>query len=172
MDAGTLFLAKVLLYQHNYEAIQPCMSTFTQILYQIIFSTKNRERTLRANQRDKLFHYISGILTNHKCHLYQINGIEDHIHILTHVHPSVALSDLVKDIKLASTKFIKENNLFPNFKGWQDGYAAFTYSIDRKETLIRYVANQIEHHRKTGFREEYLTLLKEQHVEFDEKYLL
>lgn len=127
---------------------------------------------MSENQRDKLFQYISGILTNHKCHLYQINGVEDHIHILTHVHPSVALSDLVKDIKLTSTKFIKENNLFPNFNGWQDGYAAFTYSIDRKETLIRYVANQIEHHRKTGFQEEYLTLLKEQHVEFDEKYLL
>ncbi|HMV08375.1 MAG TPA: IS200/IS605 family transposase [Cyclobacteriaceae bacterium] len=84
------------------------MSTYTQIIYQIIFSTKNREQTLAANTRHELFKYISGILANYKCHLYQINGVEDHIHILTHLHPSIALSDLVKDIKLASTKFIKE----------------------------------------------------------------
>jgi putative transposase len=67
---------------------------------------------------------MSGILENKKCHLYQINGVEDHIHILTHLHPSVALADLVKDIKLASTKFIKEKGLFPQFSGWQDGYGA------------------------------------------------
>lgn len=144
------------------------MSTYTQI----IFSTKNREQTLAANTRHELFKYISGILANHKCHLYQINGVEDHIHILTHLHPSIALSDLVKDIKLASTKFIKEKNLFRNFKGWQDGYGAFTYSVDRKKILIQYVANQIEHHQKVSFREEYLSLLKEQEVEFDRNYLL
>jgi REP element-mobilizing transposase RayT len=97
--------------------------------------------------------------------------MEDHIHILTHLHPSVALSDLIKDIKLASSKFIKENNLFPGFSGWQDGYGAFTYSIDRKDSLISYIKNQEEHHRIKTFREEYLELLKEHEVEFDEKYL-
>ncbi len=148
------------------------MSTYTQILYQIIFGTKNRERTLSADRRDELFKYISGIIQNKKCHLYQINGVEDHIHILTHLHPSVALADLVKDIKLASTKFIKEKNLFINFKGWQDGYGAFTYSIDRKQILINYVLNQVEHHQKKTFREEYVELLHEQGIEFDEKYLL
>lgn len=148
------------------------MSTYTQILYQIIFGTKNRERTLSADRRDELFKYISGIIQNKKCHLYQINGVEDHIHILTHLHPSVALADLVKGIKLASTKFIKEKNLFINFKGWQDGYGAFTYSIDRKQILINYVLNQVEHHQKKTFREEYVELLHEQGIEFDEKYLL
>jgi REP element-mobilizing transposase RayT len=93
------------------------MSTYTQILYQIIFSTKGRERTLSADKRDELFKYIAGILQNKKCHLYQINGVEDHIHILTHLHPSIALADMVKDIKLATTKFIKEKNLFANFNG-------------------------------------------------------
>jgi putative transposase len=148
------------------------MSTYTQILYQIVFSTKNRERTLSAEKRDELFKYISGIVQNKKCHLYQINGVEDHIHILTHLHPSIALSDLVKDIKLASTKFIKEKNLFVNFNGWQDGYGAFTYSIDRKQILINYVINQVEHHRVKTFREEYVELLQEHGIAFDEKYLL
>ena len=148
------------------------MSTYTQILYQIIFSTKNREHTLIAHHRTDLFKYISGILENKKCHLYQINGVEDHLHILTHLHPSIALSDLVKDIKLASTKFIKENGLFPQFGGWQDGYGAFTYSIDRKDILINYIKNQEQHHQKKSFREEYIELLAEHGVQYEEKYLL
>lgn len=148
------------------------MSTYTQILYQIVFSTKNRERTLTAAHRKELFQYIWGILQNKKCHLYQMNGVEDHIHILTHLHPSVSLSGLVKDIKIASSKFIKDNNLFPHFTGWQDGYGAFTYSSDRKDILIAYIKKQEEHHRKKTFREEYIELLKEHEIEFDEKYLL
>jgi putative transposase len=148
------------------------MSPYTQILYQIVFGTKNRERTLDGEHRPELFKYISGILENKNCHLYQVNGVEDHLHILTHIHPSVSLADLVKDIKLASTKFIKEKNMFPKFKGWQDGYGAFTYSLDRKDVLVNYIKNQEKHHKVKTFREEYIELLKENHIEYDEKYLL
>ncbi|MBK9014557.1 MAG: transposase, partial [Saprospiraceae bacterium] len=98
------------------------MSTYTQSLYQIVFSTKHRQPTLAKEGRDELFKYIWGILKNKKCHLYRINGVEDHIHIVTSLHPSVALADLVKDIKLASNDHIKETGLFPDFGGWQDGY--------------------------------------------------
>jgi len=122
--------------------------------------------------RTELFKYIAGILENKKCHLYQINGVEDHLHILTHLHPSIALADLVKDIKLASTKFIKEKGFFPPFSGWQDGYGAFTYSIDRREILINYVKNQEQHHKTKTFRDEYMDLLKEHGVQYEEKYLL
>lgn len=80
--------------------------------------------------------------------MYQINGIENHTHILTHLHPSIALAELVKDIKVSSNLFIKEKNLFPNFVGWQIGYSAFSYSIDRKDILTNYIRNQEEHHRK------------------------
>jgi putative transposase len=147
------------------------MSTYTQILYQIIFSTKHRALVMTKNNRKELFKYVWGILENKKCHLYQMNGVEDHIHILIHLHPSVALSDLVKDIKLASSKFIKEKNLFPDFAGWQEGYGAFTYSISAKETLINYIKNQEEHHKVKTFHEEYMELLKEFKIEFDEKYV-
>jgi len=122
--------------------------------------------------RDQLFKYIWGVLKNKKCHLYRINGVEDHIHILTHIHPSIALSDLVKDIKLASSAFIKESNIFPEFKGWQQGYGGFTYSINEKERLIEYIKNQEEHHKRVTFREEYISLLQEHAVPFEEKYLL
>lgn len=148
------------------------MSTYTQILYQIIFSTKHREPTLKKENRPLLFKFIWGVLKENNCHLYRLNGVEDHLHIVTHLHPSVALADLVKDIKLAGTSHIKSESLFKGFNGWQDGYGAFTYSFDAKNTLIEYVKNQEEHHRKTTFKEEYIALLKEHQIESDEKYLL
>jgi REP element-mobilizing transposase RayT len=147
------------------------MSTYTQILYQIVFSTKMREKTLTENKQDELYKYIAGILKNKKCHLYRINGIEDHIHILTHIHPSISLSSLVKDIKIASSVWIKTNSIFPNFKGWQDGYGAFSYSINDKDVLLNYVKNQKEHHKTITFQEEYLEFLKEHKIEFNEKFV-
>ena len=147
------------------------MGTFTQTLYQIVFSTKYRKKTLFKDERPELFKSIWGILKNNKCHLYRINGVEDHIHIITNLHPSVSLANLVKDIKLGSTSFIKEKKIFANFSGWQDGYAAFTYSIEAKNNLIEYVKNQEEHHKNKTFKEELIELLNEHRIEFDEKYL-
>ena len=148
------------------------MSTYTQIMYQIVFSTKNRKRVLAEDKRPILFNYIWGVLKNKNCHLYQINGVEDHIHILTHLHPSVALADLVKDIKISTSKTIKEEEIFPEFTGWQNGYGAFTYSIDAKENLVKYIKNQKEHHKKISFVDEYKKILTEFKIEYDEKYLL
>ena len=91
------------------------MSTYTQILYQIVFSTKYREPLLNKSNREELFKYIWGVLKNKNCHLYRINGVEDHLHIVTHLHPSVSLASLVKDIKVSSSIYIKENNLFISF---------------------------------------------------------
>ena len=112
------------------------MSTYTQLLYQIVFSTKERNPVLAKPNRARLFRYISGILKNKNCHLYIINGVEDHIHILTHIHQSIAIADLVKDIKVASNLFIKEQNLFNDFTYWQEGYGVFTYSTKEKYQLI------------------------------------
>ena len=148
------------------------MSTYTQILYQIVFGTKNNEPTMIECGQESLYKYIWGILKNKKCHLYRIGGVEDHIHIVTHVHPTVAVAYLIKDIKIASSDYIKTENIFPNFNGWQDGYGAFTYSISAKDNLIEYVKNQKEHHQRVSFRDEYISLLNEHGIEFKEKYLL
>ena len=148
------------------------MSTYTQILYQIVFSTKNREKVLIKENREKLFRYIWGILKSKDCILYQINAVEDHIHIATHIHPSVSLSSVIKDIKVASSKWIKEEGVFPDFISWQKGYGAFTYSISGKKNLINYIKNQESHHKTSSFKEEYIKLLKECDIDFDEKYLL
>jgi putative transposase len=147
------------------------MSTYTQILYQIVFSTKHREKCLSKENRPELFKYIWGILENKKCHLYRINGVADHLHIITHLHPTVALASLVKDIKVTSSKYIKDNELFSNFAGWQGGYAAFTYSIEAKDNLIEYVKNQELHHQTKSYIIELKELLAEHNVEYDEKYL-
>ncbi|MCP9292866.1 MULTISPECIES: IS200/IS605 family transposase [Gracilimonas] len=147
------------------------MSTYTQLLYQIVFSTKNRQPVLTKNNRKELYKYIWGILKNKQCHLYQINGVENHLHIITHIHPTVAISTLVKDIKLASSKFIKQNQLFTDFQGWQSGYGAFTYSIKAKDQLIEYVKNQEEHHKHRTFLEEYKALLSDHDISFDDRYL-
>ena len=148
------------------------MSSFHQITYQIIIGTKTRERTITEDHSEELYKYIWGIIKGKKCHLYRINGVEDHIHIVSDLHPSISLADFVKAIKIASSLWIKESGKLPQFKGWQDGYGAFTYSVNDRNSLIEYVKNQKEHHRKETFIDEYKRILKEQNIEFDEKYLL
>ena len=148
------------------------MSTYTQILYQIVFSTKNREKCLLKENREQLFKYIWGIAKNKKCILYRINGVENHLHMITHLHQSIALSEFVREIKTSSSAWIKENGIFPQFKSWQIGYAAFTYSIKAKENLIVYVKNQEEHQKKKSFADELKDLLNEHQIKYDPKYLL
>jgi putative transposase len=145
---------------------------YTQFLYQIVFSTKYRKKVLIPEGRDKLFKYITGILKNKNCHLYQINGVEDHIHILTHIHQSIAVAKLVQTVKTASSSWIKENRIFPEFTNWQTKYGAFTYHIREKERLINYIKRQEEHHRKKNSVDEFKELLIEHGIEFDERYLL
>lgn len=148
------------------------MSSYKQIFYQIVFGTKNREATIAEAHCEDLYKYIWGIIKEKNCKLYRVNGIEDHIHIFSDLHPSISLADYVKDIKVASSIWMKETGYFPDFAGWQVGYGAFTYSIRDKDIIIEYVKNQKEHHKKKNFYDEYKRLLKENGIEFDEKYLL
>ena len=127
---------------------------------------------MRLSETEKLYRYIWGVLKNKKCTLYRLNGTENHLHIVTHIHPSISVSSLVKDIKVSSSVWIKEQGIFPNFISWQEGYGAFTYHISQKDALINYVKSQREHHHIKTFKEEYIELLKEHGIEFDEKYLV
>jgi putative transposase len=147
------------------------MSTHTAISYHIVFSTKNRTPVLTRERREDLFRYIWGIIKNRDGHLYRINGVEDHLHILSSLHPTVSLADFVKDIKTGSTLWIKENSVFKSFSHWQEGYAALTCSSREIDDLIEYIKTQEERHRKVTFEEEYRKLLLEAGVEFDARYL-
>ena len=146
------------------------MSTYTQILYHIVFATKDRQPALSDSRRDDLFRYTSGIIKNKNNRPVWINGVRDHVHILLSLHPTIPLAGLVKDIKVASSVWIKENRVFPNFVAWQEGYGAFTYSLREEPELIAYVKQQEEHHRKTTFLEEYRQLLRDAGIKFDERY--
>ena len=148
------------------------MSTFTQIYYHIVFSTKNREPVLEASEREHLFRYTWGILKNKDCHLYRTNGVEDHVHILTSVHPTIALAGLIKDIKVATNTWIKDEGAFPDFTHWQDGYSAFTVSHTDRDAVIEYIKTQEEHHRRVAFKDELRELLATHGVQSDEKYLV
>jgi len=147
------------------------MSTYTQIIYHIVFSTKNRVPALRVERREDLFRYTWGILKNKDCHLYRIGGVEDHVHILTSIHPTLAPSDLVKEVKTSTSKWMKENGFFPAFTHWQDGYSAFTVSDSEKLGLIEYIKAQPEHHKKQSFLDEVRELLIKHDIKFDERYL-
>lgn len=142
------------------------MGTYRQIFYHIVFGTKQRSPVINEKNESELYRYIWGILKNKKCKLYRINGMPDHIHIFCDLHPSVSLSNLIKDIKVATNLWMKESGLFPEFDGWQEGYGAFTSSVKEKETTINYIKNQKEHHKHESFEDEFKKLLAEQTIEF------
>ena len=148
------------------------MASYRQILYHITFHTQNSSNVLYNNGNDELFRYIWGVMKNKNCKLYRINGVENHIHIICDLHPSIALANLVKDIKVSTSIWIKEKRIYPLFSNWAESYGAFTLSIREKDTIIKYVMNQQQHHKKETFRDEFMRLLKENNVDFDEKYLL
>ncbi len=108
------------------------MGTSDRFFYHLVFGTKKRKPTINKTCDEELYSYISGIIKNKTCKLYRINGIEDHIHILSDLHPSICLSDYAKDIKIASSVRMKESRKFPAFEGWQDGYGVFTCSVKEK----------------------------------------
>ena len=148
------------------------MNSYRQIIYHIVFLTKNRKPSIEERYCHDLYRYIGGIIKNRGSIPYEINGAADHIHILSDLHPSIALADLVKEIKVATSGWLKQGGKFPRFDGWQAGYGAFTYSIKEKSALVRYIQNQKIHHRTESLEAEYKRLLKEHEIAYDEKYIL
>ena len=148
------------------------MSSYRKLIYHFVFRTKNGAMALNQENAPRLYSYIAGIIKKKDSHLYQVNGIENHIHLVTDIHPAVAVSDFVRTIKGASSLWIKESGLFPSFKGWAVGYGCFTCSYLGLETLIAYVKNQQIHHVKRCFDDEYRSLITESGLDIDESYFL
>ena len=146
-------------------------NTYTQLLFHVVFSTKNRERTLTDGQRDALYKYIWGIHNNVNCHLDRIGGVDDHVHILTGLPTTLAIAKYVQEIKAGSSRWLKSQANFPRFESWQDGYAAFTVSYRDKDRVIDYIKGQVDHHRQETFLDEYRRMLTENGIVFDERYL-
>ena len=145
--------------------------TYSQLYIQVVFAVKGRDNVIVKPWRDELFKYISGIITQKGHKAIIVNGMPDHVHTFVGLRPSMAISDLVRDIKNNSSKFVNTRRLVKGRFQWQEGYGAFSYSHSQIQNVYNYVLNQEKHHRKKTFREEYLDFLKKFELEFDDKYL-
>ncbi len=146
--------------------------SYTKLLYHIIFRTKRSEQTINEMHEKELYAYIMGFIKNKKSHLYRIGGMPDHIHLLVDIHPSIALSDFMRELKVATSKWLKMNENFPYFTGWGESFAAFSYNEKEKDMISNYIKKQKEHHNKVTFEEELRTILKENNIEINEQYFL
>ncbi len=142
-----------------------------KVYIHIIFSTQNRAEILPKDNLHDVHSYIGGIMKNHGCMPIAIGGTRNHVHILCELGATISPSELVKHIKGSSSKWIKANIATPEGFAWQNGYAVFSVSESTAEAVVRYIANQEEHHRKRDFKGELLEFLRLYKVEYDEKYL-
>jgi putative transposase len=145
--------------------------TFTNLLYHIIFSTKERLPLITSAYEPRLYGYIGGIIKGAGGIALGINGAADHVHVLAKLRPDRALSDILRDLKCNASGWM--HNIFPELSefSWQRGYAAFTVSQSNIEEVRRYLTGQKEHHRRISFRDEFIQFLKANDVEYDERYL-
>jgi putative transposase len=146
-------------------------NTYTQINIQCVFAVKGRESILDKSFRNDLFRYMAGILRNDGSYPLAVGGWKDHVHVFFELQPTMCISDQMRMLKSTSSKWINDMKLTKGHFSWQEGYGAFSYSKSQRNYVIQYIMNQEEHHRKKTFKEEYLELLKEFEVKYDEKYL-
>ncbi|WP_447642801.1 MULTISPECIES: IS200/IS605 family transposase [Chitinophagaceae] len=146
-------------------------NTYTQIYIQIVFAVKGRQNLISKGHREELHKYITGIVSNRHQKLFAIFAMPDHVHILVSISPNISISDLVRDIKAGSSKFINDSKWTIGRFSWQEGYGAFSYSKSNVDNVVKYILNQEEHHKKKTFKDEYLDFLQKFEIEYDEKYV-
>ena len=146
-------------------------NTYSQIYVHVIFSVQGRINLIKKEIKEELHKFITGIVTNKNQKLIKINCMPDHVHILIGLKPNFSISEIVRDIKSNSSRFINEKKWVKGKFTWQEGFGAFSYSHSQLENVIGYIQNQEIHHKKKSFREEYTEFLKKFKIEYDEKYL-
>ena len=145
-------------------------STHLSLHYHVIFATKERQAIIAPSWRDRLHAFIGGVLREMEAIPQSIGGVADHVHMLVGLKATHSLSDVMRDVKRASSKWI-HGTIGDSAFAWQEGYGAFTVSSSMREDVRRYIERQEEHHRTRTFREEYVEFLKRSGVEFNEAYL-
>ncbi|OGU70524.1 MAG: transposase [Ignavibacteria bacterium RBG_16_34_14] len=146
-------------------------NTYTQIYIHIVFAVQGRNNLIPKSIREELHKYITGIVQNRNQKMLAIFCMPDHTHVLVGMKPDISISDLTRDVKAISSKFINDNRLLKGKFNWQIGFGAFSYSKSQIDSVIKYILNQEQHHKKKSFKEEYLGLLEKFGIEYDEKYL-
>lgn len=146
-------------------------NTYNQIYIHLVFAVKYRDAVIDKSWRQELYQYIIGLIGKRGHKVYAIGGVSDHIHILVSLSPKQAISELVQEVKRASTLWIKEQKLVRCRFAWQEGFGAFSYGKSQIDNVVKYIQNQEEHHSKHTFRDEYLSFLKLYEIDHDEKYV-
>lgn len=146
-------------------------NTYTQIYIQVIFAVEWRQSLIAPEHKEELHKFIAGIVRNDGQKLIGINSMPDHMHILMGLKPDIALSDLVRDIKANSSRFVNEKSWVQGRCNWQEGFGAFSYSHSQLDSVARYIRNQQQQQAKRTFRSEYMTLLRKFDIAFDQKYV-
>ncbi len=146
-------------------------NTFSRIYLQFVFAVKARQNLIPKAHKEELHKYITGEAQNRKAKMLAINCMPDHTHMFVRFKPSVLISDFIKEIKVESNEFIKKNKWIRGHFSWQDGYGVFSYSHSQVDSVIRYIMNQEEHHKKKTFKEEYVELLEAFEIPYESKYL-
>jgi putative transposase len=146
-------------------------NTYTQIYIQIVFAVEGWQNVIKPEHNDELQKYITGIISAQTQKLIAINNMPDHLHLLVGLRPDSSLSDLVRDVKANSSKFINENRWVAGRFSWQEGFGAFSYSRSQLGAVIRYIENQQRHHATKTFRQEYVELLEKFSVDYDARYI-
>jgi REP element-mobilizing transposase RayT len=146
-------------------------NTYSKLYAHIVFTPKGRVSMLTDSIRTITQKYIYGIIVEKKCYPVPINGTRDHIHILVGFPPTIAISDLVRDIKRSSSLFINERKKSYLKFSWQEGFGAFTLGYRELDKTYNYILKQQEHHIKKSFKEEYILMLTEEGIAFEDDYL-
>jgi REP element-mobilizing transposase RayT len=146
-------------------------NTYTQLYIQFVFSVKGRASLINESIRDELEKFMCGIINNHKCKTFAIYCNPDHTHIFVGMHPTIAPSKLMEQVKSGSSGWLNEKKYILGKFAWQDGFGAFTYSKSHIDNVVKYILNQPAHHKKQTFKEEYLQFLEKFDIEYDLKYL-
>jgi putative transposase len=146
-------------------------NTFAKLYVHCIFTPKGRNSLFTDSIRDKVHKYIYGILKEKKCYPVAINGTKDHIHLLICFPPTLAISDLMRDVKRSSALFINSQvNSYLKFN-WQEGFGGFTVGYRELNNIYNYILDQENHHSRKSFKNEYIEILKDQGIEFNSDYL-
>ena len=146
-------------------------NTYNQIYIHLVFAVKYRDAVISQSWRQELYKYITGLIGNRGHKVYAIGGMSDHIHILISLSPKQSISELVLEIKRASTLWIKDRGYVKCQFAWQEGFGAFSYGMSQINNVVRYIQNQEIHHAKRSFRNEYVSFLELFNVEYNEKYI-
>ena len=146
-------------------------NSYHQIYIQSVFAVKNRDAVIDKAVRPDIFGVIGNLINETGCKTIIVNGVEDHVHCLLGLKPTESIAELMKTVKANSSRYVNDHRLTKGKFEWQEGYGAFSYSQSQVDSVYQYIANQVEHHKKQTFREEYLEFLEKFKIAYDERYI-